>query len=100
MWTARLVVLCMASLEIAAVVAYGFLLPQAKKNFVLRLVLVCMLLCVVMGVVLGQMHTYESMTGIHRAIDNDPFVAAVLILENVASIAILFFFLKRRLGGK
>lgn len=96
MWTARLIVLCIAPLEILIASAYGALLPWARSKGVFGFLLVALFVTCVGGLVFGQMLIYEAMTGVRNAIHSDNFVAAIIFLENIASAALLFFMLKRR----
>jgi hypothetical protein len=71
------------------------LLPRLRGKLMYSVAVLIVTVSATMVVVLGQLDVYRWITGVQKPIDEDVFVFATLLIENLSAIGILFFLLKR-----
>jgi hypothetical protein len=91
----RLLLLPFAAFQWAIVLVHTGLLRKFHNNSRIRIFSASLSVCVCFGIVIAQMLLFSSITGIQRS-TSDGFTFLVLLIENLISVGLLFYRLRKQ----
>jgi hypothetical protein len=92
----RLAILPIALAEWAMLLLYFRVLNRFHGSSFIRLCFMVVFVAAMFGMLLGQLEIYSRITLLPRPIDQDNFVFAVIFLENVITIALGLYLVRKR----